>query len=89
LKGYLPILFILGFSVSAFAQQVIEVKSVQIDQDQSLQEFVAYMESHSDIRFYYRDEWLQPITIKNTLSGLSLNEMLSSEKLYVVHHVDE
>jgi len=78
LKRYLLILVILGLSVSAYAQQVIEKKSLQIEKDQSLQDFLTYIESQSEIRFYYREEWLEPFAIKSTLSGLSLSEVLST-----------
>ncbi len=62
----------------AQAQEKIEHKSVLINRDQPLTEFLNSMESQTQIRFFYRDEWLQPFTIKTTLSGLPLKELLST-----------
>jgi hypothetical protein len=58
------------------AQERIERKSVLIDKDQPLVEFLNSMEYQSQIRFFYREEWLDPFTVKSTLNGMTLKQAL-------------
>jgi hypothetical protein len=73
---YTLILFVLIFSCVAYAQPKVDAKSVRVETDQPLLEFLSSIEAQSAIRFFYMDEWLSPFTIKSTLSGLSLKEIL-------------
>jgi hypothetical protein len=75
---YILLLFILGFSFASFAQEATGNRPVQIDKDQSLLEFLTSVESNSAVRFFYRAEWLEHFTVKNTLSGLPLKEVLTT-----------
>jgi hypothetical protein len=71
-------LVILSFAWASFAQEKINTNAVRVDNDQPLLEFLSSIESHSAIRFFYMAEWLDPFTVKSTLSGLPLKEVLNT-----------
>lgn len=74
---YLLIVIALVISCSTFAQ-LIDKKPLQIDKDQPLLEFLSSIEADSEIRFFYVKEWLEPLTITSSLSGLPLKEALTT-----------
>ncbi len=75
---YILLLVILGYSCATIAQERVDSKSVSIEKDQPLLDFLSSIESRSAIRFFYMEDWLFPFTVKSALSGLSLKAVLST-----------
>ncbi len=78
LTRFIFILVILSIACTGLAQETVDDKPALIDSDQPLIEFLSSIEAHSEIRFFYLKEWIEPFTINRTLNGIPLRKMLPS-----------
>ena len=71
-------IFFYAFCFSVYAQEILDAKAKNLKDGQPLLEYLSDIEKISKVRFYYLEEWLEPLTIHKELEGFPINEVLST-----------
>nr|WKN40335.1 TonB-dependent receptor [Tunicatimonas sp. TK19036] len=76
-RPFLILLLVLRASLFASAQSVEEVQLTHLDAANSLTEWIKEVEATHAVRFFYRPEWTDFITVTQSFSEISLTDALS------------
>jgi hypothetical protein len=72
LKRILVCLFIGFFYCDVYAQSFLDSIRVQVDNETELITILTSIEKDHPVRFFYKDEWLEPFLVDTTSNGKSL-----------------
>ncbi len=69
-------LFVASFCYSGFAQGILDSATVNVAEETELIRYLAGVEKTHAVRFFFKDEWLEPFRVETSANGKSLRSML-------------